>query len=154
MGSIVNQIEQYLKDLIKNSKEGIVELQRSELANLFQCAPSQINYVLNTRFSAERGYVVESRRGGGGFVRIVRLSFNSHSDLYRFILKKMGDKASQNVGEGLLNRLLEDGLLTDREARLLKRLIHRDTLQLELPMRDQLRARILQGVLLEILMSK
>lgn len=76
MASISDQIEYYLKKLIEKYK-GEVEIKRNQLANDFNCAPSQINYVLETRFPLEKGYVVESQRGGGGYVRIIRIKIES-----------------------------------------------------------------------------
>ena len=72
MGTLADEIERYIKKILEASHDGIVELQRNELALQFSCVPSQINYVLSTRFTTEQGYIVESRRGGGGYVRIVK----------------------------------------------------------------------------------
>ncbi|MDO5311272.1 MAG: CtsR family transcriptional regulator [Clostridia bacterium] len=68
-----NLIEDFIKEMISEDKSGEVELKRNELADRFGCVPSQINYVISTRFSPERGYIVESRRGGGGYIRITRV---------------------------------------------------------------------------------
>ena len=151
MGSMVDRIEKYLKVLLTNSEEGTVELRRNELAGLFECAPSQINYVLSTRFSLQQGYAIESRRGGGGFIRIKKLPLSSFDVIHQFILEELGSEITQNVAEGLIKRLYEEEVITLREARLLKSLIDRDTLQLELPERDFLRARIMQAALLEVI---
>lgn len=151
MSSLVDRIERYLKELLDGNPKGVLELQRNELAGLFECAPSQINYVLSTRFSLQRGYVVESRRGGGGFIKLIKLPLLSLDVVCRLLLEELGGEVSQQVGEGLIDRLYEDGLLTSREASLLRKLIHRDTLQLELPERDYLRARILRVALLEVI---
>ncbi|WP_227764058.1 CtsR family transcriptional regulator [Zhaonella formicivorans] len=151
MGSLADEIESYIKKALEQNKDGIVELQRNDLAIKFNCAPSQINYVLSTRFTVERGYLVESRRGGGGFVRIVKLSINEEADLYRLINENIGQMASQAVGEGLIARLVEEGFLTEREGLLMKAVIHRDVIQLELPHRDLIRASILRAMLLTLL---
>ncbi|NLC06467.1 MAG: CtsR family transcriptional regulator [Syntrophomonadaceae bacterium] len=151
MSSLVDRIERYLKELLDKNPKGVIELQRNELAGLFECAPSQINYVLSTRFSLHRGYIVESRRGGGGFIKLIKLPLLSLDVVCRLLLEELGGEVSQQVGEGLIDRLYEDGLLTAREASLLRKLIHRDTLQLELPERDYLRARILRVALLEVI---
>ncbi|MCG3055848.1 CtsR family transcriptional regulator, partial [Escherichia coli] len=73
MPNISDIIEQYLKEVLELSDREIVEIKRSEIADQFQCVPSQINYVINTRFTIERGYVVESKSGGGGFIRIAKV---------------------------------------------------------------------------------
>ena len=70
MRNVSDIIEQYLKHILQESPEGAVEIQRNDLADQFQCVPSQINYVISTRFTLEKGYFVESKRGGGGYIRI------------------------------------------------------------------------------------
>ncbi|HHX95206.1 MAG TPA: CtsR family transcriptional regulator, partial [Clostridia bacterium] len=72
MGSLADEIERYIKEMLEKSRQRAVRLNRSQLAEMFDCVPSQINYVLSTRFSTERGYYVESRRGGGGYLLITR----------------------------------------------------------------------------------
>ena len=74
MAKISNSIEDFLLAMLKEA-EGSLEIQRSLLAERFDCAPSQINYVLTTRFTPYKGYYVESRRGGGGFIRITKVRF-------------------------------------------------------------------------------
>lgn len=79
MANLADKIERYLKEHL--SRTEILEVRRAMLAALFDCAPSQINYVLTTRFTPERGYLVESRRGGGGYIRIIRLNIKNLEDL-------------------------------------------------------------------------
>lgn len=151
MRSLAEQIEKYLKDLLAADPRGAVEVQRSELAQLFNCAPSQINYVLSTRFTAEQGYLVESRRGGAGYVRIIKLALDEEHELRRLVEEKVGELVSQQAAEGLLERLREEGFLTRREAMLMRAVIGRDTLMLGLPERDILRASIVRAMLVTIL---
>ncbi|MBX5436890.1 MAG: CtsR family transcriptional regulator [Alicyclobacillaceae bacterium] len=139
-------IEQHLKDIIRQSQSGVIELQRSELAELFQCVPSQINYVINTRFSLEHGYVVESKRGGGGYIRIRQIQFESEEPLVR-MLQSIGDALSQREAEGMIERLERESLITGREAGMLRAAVSRDVLRIDLPFRDQLRARLLTQML-------
>ena len=82
MRNISDLIEGYLKQIIELEGQGHIEIKRSELADKFQCVPSQINYVINTRFTAERGYLVESKRGGGGYIRILRVESHSKEALF------------------------------------------------------------------------
>ena len=70
---ISDLIASFLQDSLDTAEDGVLEVQRSELAQRFNCVPSQINYVMSTRFSPERGYIVESRRGGNGYIRITRV---------------------------------------------------------------------------------
>lgn len=151
MPSLVEQIEQYIKKLLSSSSRGAVEVQRSELAQLFSCVPSQINYVLSTRFTLEQGYLVESRRGGGGFVRIIKLPLDQEKELRKLIDATVGQLVSQQVGDGLIHRLAEEGFLTGRESILMKAVIQREALPLELPQRDLVRSHLLRAMLLALL---
>ncbi|MBO8169281.1 MAG: CtsR family transcriptional regulator [Thermoanaerobacteraceae bacterium] len=150
MRSLADQIERYIKRLLEQQEEGVVELRRNDLAKIFQCVPSQINYVLSTRFALEQGYLVESRRGGGGYIRIVKLQMEDDKELRKLIDKTSNNLISQQVGEGLIERLQEEGFLTRREAMLVKAIIRREALPLELPLRDMVRANILKAVLLTL----
>lgn len=144
--NISDIIEAYLKRIIREAEAGVIELQRNELAELFQCVPSQINYVISTRFSVEKGYVVESKRGGGGYIRIRELQFETAEPL-SLIVKSIGDSVSQKEAEGLIDRLLREELITERESFLLKAAMSRDILTFAIPIRDELRARLLSHML-------
>jgi len=149
--SISDIIEQYLKALLNESPLGMVEIQRSELASRFRCVPSQINYVINTRFTLEKGYLVESKRGGGGFIRIRKVQNNESQDLFRAILERIGDCVSQSTSDAILQHLYEKGWLDERELRLLKSVFSRNVLPLPIPLRDQVRAAMLRAVVAEVL---
>jgi transcriptional regulator of stress and heat shock response len=99
MRNISDIIEGYLKEALELHGQGLIEIKRSELAEHFQCVPSQINYVINTRFTAERGYLVESKRGGGGYIRIVRVETHSKSALFDELQKHLQTMISQNAAE-------------------------------------------------------
>lgn len=113
--------------------------------------PSQITYVLSTRFTIERGYLVESRRGGGGYVRIARVPLRAEDQVKGWVQEALGDYLSQDAATELLARLGEEGLLTRRERMLLAAAINRNALPLELPQRDRVRASILKAVILTLL---
>ncbi|MDQ0190372.1 CtsR family transcriptional regulator [Alicyclobacillus cycloheptanicus] len=154
MGNNISDIiERYLKQIIQKSQAGVIELQRSDLAELFQCVPSQINYVISTRFSIEQGYVVESKRGGGGYIRIRQLRFNDHQPLAQ-IVQSIGVSLSQREAEGMIERLEREEIVSRREANLLRAAVHRDTLRVELPSRDELRARLLAQMLTALFAAK
>jgi len=122
MSVLANEIEKYLKKCLADSSDGILELRRIELAEIFACVPSQINYVLDTRFANYHGYHVESRRGGGGYIRIVKLAparENDLSEIMAMIDSTMGKQFSLNAGASLIGRLTEEGFLTKREAMLI-----------------------------------
>lgn len=151
MSNISDLIEGYLKKLLQNSPNNYVEVQRSELAVRFNCVPSQINYVLTTRFSTGHGYIVESRRGGGGYIRIVKFPLDAKADLILEICEIIGDAISQADSEGLIKRLHEEGLITRREAGVMIAAVNRDNLKLGLPYRDQLRAHLLKSMITSVL---
>ena len=140
--SLAGQIEQYLKDLLE--AQDYVELQRSQLAGIFRCVPSQINYVLSTRFTPTQGYIVESRRGGGGYLKIVKLSWEEMSADHREGFPTIEEEGiGQGEAEGMLRRLREESLITDREFMLLRALLDRQILEGCPENQDQLRARLL-----------
>ena len=112
-----DHIEAYIKAILEQS--GMVEMQRSQLADTFQVVPSQINYVIKTRFTESRGYLVESKRGGGGYIRIGRIEFSNHHEMLRDLLYSVGEEVSQVVFEDVLRLLFEQDLLTSQEMNLL-----------------------------------
>ena len=112
-----DHIEAYINAILEQS--GMVELQRSQLADTFQVVPSQINYVIKTRFTESRGYLVESKRGGGGYIRIGRIEFSNHHEMLRDLLYSVGEEVSQVVFEDVLRLLFEQDLLTSQEMNLL-----------------------------------
>jgi len=146
--NISDLIEQYLKQTLQNSSEGAIEIQRSDLAEKFSCVPSQINYVISTRFTLEKGYYVESKRGGGGYIRIQRVDLPSLEAVQRHIRQTVGDRIDQTAAEGLIYQLEEADLLTKREARLIRSAISRDVLTVNLPLRDEIRAKMLRAILI------
>lgn len=122
MSTLSNQIEAYLKQMLAASEGGVIELKRSDLAGAFMCVPSQINYVLETRFSPNQGYMVESRRGGGGYLRIIRLSMENENDLNVLLNSVKDQRVSRQSGAKLLERLMEEDFLTKREGMLVSAL--------------------------------
>ncbi|WJH36390.1 CtsR family transcriptional regulator [Paenibacillus sp. CC-CFT747] len=144
-------IEQYLKNILMQSPNGIIEIQRNELADQFQCVPSQINYVISTRFTLEKGYIVESKRGGGGYIRIQKVELSSQGAILDHIFRTITAQIDQTASEGLVYQLLEGGLITDREAKLIKAAVSRDVLLFKLPQRDEIRARLLKAMLISLL---
>ncbi|EHH1589583.1 TPA: CtsR family transcriptional regulator [Listeria monocytogenes] len=149
MKNISDVIEAYLKQVLESSEA--VEIKRSEIADKFECVPSQINYVINTRFTMERGYIVESKRGGGGYIRIIKVKMNDKLQLLEAIISMVHDKkVSQSFSEDVILRLLEEEVITKKEARLMVAALDREVLILPLPDRDILRSRILGAMLVAL----
>jgi transcriptional regulator CtsR len=151
MRNVSEVIEQYLKQALHRSSDGMVEIQRNELADKFQCVPSQINYVISTRFTLEKGYIVESKRGGGGYIRIQKIHLHSHGSILDYIFQTIGEQIDQASSEGIVYQLEESRLITQREANLIKAAISRDVLLLKLPLRDEIRASIMKAMLIALL---
>ncbi|KGR79776.1 CtsR family transcriptional regulator [Ureibacillus manganicus] len=147
MRNISDIIEGYLKQVIEIGGKGHIEIKRSELADKFQCVPSQINYVINTRFTVERGYLVESKRGGGGYIRIVRVRPNSKLDLLDAVIEQIENGATQSMTEDIVYRLIDEAVITKREAKLMLAALDRTTLRIDLPIRDTIRSYIMRAML-------
>jgi transcriptional regulator CtsR len=145
--NISDIIEQYLKQILEQNGKEILEIKRSEIADKFQCVPSQINYVINTRFTSERGYIVESKRGGGGYIRIIKIKMNDKIDLINNIMNQIYTRLSQAASDDIILRLLENGVITESEAKLMVSVMDRSVLYIDLPERDELRARMMKAML-------
>ena len=154
MRNISDIIEGYLKEVIELDGQGHIEIKRNELAKQFACAPSQINYVINTRFTTEHGYFVESKRGGGGYIRILRVTIHSKKNVLDEIEGQIGDAIAQTNAERIIYRLLDEEIINEREAGLMKAAMDRTTLQLSLPVRDEVRARLMRAMLHTISFEK
>ncbi|MFQ8698238.1 MAG: CtsR family transcriptional regulator [Peptoniphilus harei] len=148
MAKLSNSIEEFLNELIFESG-GVVEIQRSKISDQFNCAPSQINYVLTTRFTPFKGYYVESRRGGGGYIRIVKVKLEDDEDILERFLDFIGDSITKNNSDDLIEELVRLNKLTEREMELMKvSLSERSLSQCE--NRNELRADLLKNMLLVI----
>jgi transcriptional regulator of stress and heat shock response len=147
MRNISDVIEQYLKQIIEGNEEALIEVKRSELASQFDCVPSQINYVIRTRFTEEKGYVVESKRGGGGYIRIIKRELDTRLAVYDQLLHLIGSSMTQHAAESMIDRLEEEEIITLRESRLMKSVIDREVLSVPLPSRDHFRARLMSAML-------
>lgn len=151
MRNISDIIEKYLKSILHESPEGAIEIQRNDLADQFSCVPSQINYVISTRFTLEKGYLVESKRGGGGYVRIRRIELPGSTTLHTHLHQTIGDEIGQSAAEGLIYQLEEARFLSSREAALIRAAVSREILMVKLPYRDQIRARLMKAMLISLL---
>ncbi len=146
-----DSIEGFIKTLLEEN-EPEVELKRNELAEYFGCAPSQINYVLATRFSPDHGYLIESRRGGGGYIRIVRVVQNGSQQLMYLINERIGDAIGEEESSRLVQQLQEQKLVSPQEALLMRAAMSNQALSLPIPdnMKNAQRARIFKSMLASI----
>ncbi len=144
-------IEQFIKTMLAQD-EHEVELKRNELAEYFGCAPSQINYVLATRFTPDHGYIIESRRGGGGYIRIFRMEQDTSEQLLYMLNERIGDSIDAMAASHLIQQLSERELITPGEAALMNAAVSQQALSLPVTadMKDALRAKILKTMLMEV----
>ena len=145
---ISDLITQEILKMLSESEENTAEIQRNELAGVIGCAPSQINYVLSSRFTPEHGYIIESRRGGGGYIKIKRVVLK-HSSALMHIINSIGDRIDALSTRIVLENCLETGLISRDVARIMAAAVSEKVMQ-ELPpiLKDTLRAAILKQMLL------
>lgn len=149
---ISDTIEQFIKEMISDTKKNMVEIQRNELANHFCCAPSQINYVLTTRFTTEKGYYIESKRGGGGCIKIYKVEYVENKPLVDIILDKIGENITYDGGVKIIDALMEAEIVTCRESNILKSVINDRTLASITNNRNKVRAEILKSSFIAIML--
>ena len=144
---ISDLIEQFIKDMLKE-EEGI-EIQRNELAEQFNCVPSQINYVISTRFQPSHGYYVESKRGGGGYISIKKVNITA-SNYLMHIITSIGDKISAHEVDIFISNFLSYNIIGEIEAKLLKVATSDKVYTVKPEERDTLRANIFKNMLLNL----
>lgn len=149
LAKLSNSIEEFLNELIEEAN-GALEIQRSKISDHFNCAPSQINYVLTTRFTPYKGYYVESRRGGGGFIRIVKVQFQDEEKSYDLFKEFIGDSITKDKGDLLLEELYKRNRISYREREII-RVALSDRALAGSSDKNALRAHILKNILLVIL---
>ena len=142
-------IEQYILDFFKENE--MVELKRSELANKFNCVPSQINYVISTRFIPELGFYVESRRGGGGYIKICRTNLN-RSDYISDIIDKISQNLSQTTLDVYLNDFVRYNILNKKTANIVRvSLSEKSLAKVDKYDRDLVRYDMLKNIIVNII---
>ena len=141
-------IASFLQESLDTSEDGVLEIQRSDLAQRFNCVPSQINYVMSTRFSPERGYIVESRRGGNGYIRITRVQVD-HETLMMHVINSLGKRVDLPSARAILSNLVQAGALEENVGRALLAAVGDKALgAVPRENRDQVRAEIMKQVLI------
>ena len=141
-------IASFLQDSLDTAENGVLEVQRSDLAQRFNCVPSQINYVMSTRFSPERGYIVESRRGGNGYIRITRVRVDRET-LLMHVINSLGGSVDLSSARAILSNLVQSGAMDRALGQTILTAVGDKALgQVPREKRDAVRADILKQVLI------
>ncbi|MDD4797172.1 MAG: CtsR family transcriptional regulator [Eubacteriales bacterium] len=148
MSILSDHIEAFIKSMLEEMAQ--VEMQRGELARRFGCAPSQINYVLSTRFTPNLGYYIESKRGGGGYIRIMRIDMNKDAYVMELVNEVIAESLREQQARSLIAQLYEKRAVTLGEARLMMAAISDKVLPAPQENRDAVRAGILKNMLLAL----
>ena len=145
---ISDEIAAYILHRLEQAENGETELQRNLLAEELGCVPSQISYVLTSRFTPEQGYIVESRRGGGGYIRIHRIRYNAVQAALMHVVNSVGDALSAVTANAILENLVDRCVLEERQARLVgAALSDKAYRSVSVGERDRLRAALLKQML-------
>lgn len=147
--NLSNAIARMISDMLEEKSE--IEIQRNILAQDLGCVPSQINYVLSSRFTPERGYIVESRRGGGGFIKITRIAYDKDTLLMK-VVNSVGEAIDENTAEAHIMNLLYHELISKEQAKLMVAAVS-DSVYKSLPagIRELIRANVFKQMLLSII---
>ncbi len=145
MSILSDTIELFIKEMLE--EEGSTNLQRNELAQQFNCAPSQINYVLTTRFTPNRGYYTESKRGGGGYIRVVRVNVEKGDYIADLIEKSIGDTLSERQSRELVQGLIETDFIDEPVKEVINAALSDRTLEGDARLRSKILKEILHTVL-------
>lgn len=147
MQSISDVIEDFI--LSTMADDNMIELSRNDLAKYFSCVPSQINYVLNTRFTLGKGYLIESARGGAGFVKVIKV--DNGEEYLNNLLELCNTEINQRTGEQILDNLTSKHYISNGENKLLKRAISTKSLNNPVNLDNIIRANILREVIIELM---
>lgn len=150
MARLSDIIEAFIKQLFDENIDNVIFIQRNELADQFRCAPSQINYVLTTRFTYERGYLIESKRGGGGHIAITQLEYDKSNKREKLINESIGEAMTYHNANALLSHLLESGVILQRECEIMKIAVNDRSLT-SAENKNRVRADILKAMMMIIL---
>ncbi len=153
MSILSDHIESFIKELM-TEEDGMAELQRNELAQKFNCAPSQINYVLTTRFSPGRGYVIESRRGGGGYIRVIRVDMDRCDYLSQVIDGYLSEAINMRQAAELIEGLRETGAIGKDMKNVMLAAISDRALGAAREFRNELRSMVLKEMLTSVLLRE
>lgn len=149
---LTGKIEQFLLEQLEIEQREYIEIGRNELAERFNCAPSQINYVLSTRFTPYKGYYIESRRGGSGYIKITKLEMTENQLINRILSETIKDSITLDKVKHILQGLTEEGVIEERESLLITHSLDDHALKsIDINDRNYVRASIFKNVLLALL---
>ncbi len=152
MANISDVIEQFILKTMGDDES--VDISRNELATFFSCAPSQINYVLETRFTVDKGFVKESRRGGGGYIKISKINLDNDEYVSNLILESVGDELSQKRLSQILDKLKNEKIISDKEKEIIFSALSDLSLAMPFTIKDNIRAKAFKNVLTTLMKQK
>ena len=152
MANISDIIEQFILKTMGDDES--VDISRNELASFFSCAPSQINYVLETRFTIDKGFVKESRRGGGGFIKISKINLDNDEYVSNLVLESVGDELSQKRLSQILDKLKNENIISQKEKEIIFSALSDSSLAMPFTIKDNIRAKSFKNVLTTLMKQK
>ncbi len=150
MARISDTIENFIKDMLNEERERQILIQRNELADKFSCAPSQINYVLTTRFTYEKGYIIESKRGGGGYIVIRKITYDDKAERLNLINNSIGESITYGNALSILDHLKDTKVISNKEYEIIK-ITFNDRTLVSVEDKNKVRADMLKGILAVVL---
>lgn len=152
MANISDTIEQFIMATLGDNES--IDISRNSLAEYFACVPSQINYVLDTRFTVDRGFLVESKRGGSGFIKITKIKTQNENEyLNSLVLESVGDELNLRRMSQILDRLETNEIVSNKERVLIESALSEDSLMMPFTIRDKIRAQAFKNVLLRLMVN-
>lgn len=153
MAKLSDTIEAFILSLFQGD-ESSIDLRRNELAEYFGCVPSQINYVIATRFTLDKGYQVESKKGGGGYVRIIKMDTDKDAYLHELLTERIGSSLTFREAEDMVCRMAQNGYLDEREKELVLAVLKDIPIPIHGGYKDILRAGIFKNILVWLLRTE
>lgn len=152
LAGLTSDIERFLKAMLEATQDGMVEIGRNDLASRFSCSPSQINYVLSTRFTPYNGYIIESKRGGNGFIKIITIVEEDEDDYIYHVLKNLDAEMTESKAKGLFNDLYSRGYFDSNEVKTVEYAIaDKALMNVDQEKRNLVRRDIVKNILLSFL---
>ncbi|MBS4535028.1 CtsR family transcriptional regulator [Clostridium sp. D2Q-14] len=151
MARISDIIENFILSMMNENDKEILEIQRNELAEYFNCAPSQINYVLSTRFTTDKGYYIQSKRGGGGYIKIVKVNIKENNNIQELLINSIGESITKQKAYTIIDNLREKEFVTSRESLIMKNAIGDRALSNVRGYKNNLRATIFKDMLISLI---